>query len=221
MTWPFSRRNGVGTSGLDGARPRSLPAEPPPPPEPQPQAKKAAAAEAAEADVGIFFGTETGTAQTFAKRTQAAIKKRYGGKVSATPIDFELIEEDPLPVLAKERVALVMQSSFHDGDCAGGGSNVLPVLETAAKGSLGDLTIAFFGLGDRDFTHFNGGCKKLRAAFVDRCGAAELAAPVYGDTSGDNANGRGDGRVNLFTFHDQWIEDILPKLDKFLGIAAA
>merc|ERR1712118_337585 len=55
---------------------------------------------------------------------------------------------------------------------------------------MGGLTVAFFGLGDKSFEIFNGGCKKMRTAMVDRCGAKELLEPTYGDTGGDNPSGR-------------------------------
>ena len=184
-------------------------------------AKKEAAAEQAEADVGIYYGTETGTAAMFAKKTAKAIAKRYGGRVSATPIDFEdLQDQEALPVLGKEKVALILQSSFHIGDCAGGGSNVNYVLENAEEGSLKDLTVAFFGLGDKSFEIFNGGCKKMRRALVERCKVKELLEPVYGDTGGDNPSGEGSGIIPLDEYHDRWVQSVLPKLDKFLGIKA-
>lgn len=184
-------------------------------------AKKAKAAEAAEADVGIYYGTETGTASMFAKKTAKAVASRYGGRVAATPVDFEDLQDDEaIPVLGKERVALILQSSFHIGDCAGGGSNVNYVLENAEKGALKGLTVAFFGLGDKSFEIFNGGCKKMRRAMVDRCGAKELLEPTYGDTGGDNPSGKGDSIVSLDECHDRWVESVLPKLDALLGIKA-
>ena len=184
-------------------------------------AKKAKAAEAAEADVGIFYGTETGTASMFAKKTAKAIASRYGGRVSATPVDFEDLQEDEaIAVLGKERVALILQSSFHIGEAAGGGGNVNYILENAEKDALKGLTVAFFGLGDKSFEIFNGGCKKMRTAMVDRCGAKELLEPTYGDTGGDNPSGKGDSIVSLDECHDRWIESVLPKLDAHLGIKA-
>merc|ERR1712118_131659 len=102
-----------------------------------------------------------GTASMFAKKTAKAIASRYGGRVSATPVDFEDLQEDEaIAVLGKERVALILQSSFHIGEAAGGGGNVNYILENAEKDALKGLTVAFFGLGDKTSRSSTAGARR-------------------------------------------------------------
>ena len=116
--------------------------------------------------------------------------------------------------------ALASASAGYIGMFTATRANVRTTTAAAESGAPAALTVAFFGLGDKSFEIFNGGCKKMRTAMVDRCGAKELLEPTYGDTGGDNPSGKGDSIVSLDECHDRWIESVLPKLDAHLGIKA-
>ena len=149
--------------------------------------------------VRVFFGSQTGTAEEFAK--MLAKDARAQG-INAVAVDLERFEPDVLP----GSFAIFLVATYGEGDPTDNAKRFHGWLAQAAASSLEACNFAVFGLGNTQYEHYNSEGK-----FVDhmceKCGGKRMLQLGLGD---DDKNIRGD--------FDEWMTQLWPALREHLGM---
>ncbi len=126
-----------------------------------------AAPEKANGGALILFASETGTAEDYAWR----ISRRFGAAASCVA-SMDAIEPEQL---ARERLVLVVCSTFRDGEVPQTGRALLNWLERRGPDALQGVGFAVLGLGNRVYPKFCAAAEAFDRA-LSRAGAERLAA---------------------------------------------
>ena len=135
--------------------------------------------------IAIYFVTQTGTAERFAREVESEIKQRYGDTVCVRTADMAHVKSD-LSLINKDHEPLVifLQYTYGDGEPTDSSADFVHWLHDLSKGTssptLDDLTFTVFGLGNSSYEHFNAAAKLVDSS-MQELGATRLMSIHLGD----------------------------------------
>jgi sulfite reductase (NADPH) flavoprotein alpha-component len=146
----------------------------------------------------ILFGSQTGTAESIAKKVAKESQQRGFAPKVLTLNDFETAN------LAAANKTVIISSTWGDGEPPDNAVNFWSWLNAESAPRLENLQFAVLGLGDKNYSDFCGASKKFDAR-LEALGAKRLAP-------------RGECDVDYEAAAKNWIDELWDKLGSSDGL---
>ncbi|KAF2721432.1 hypothetical protein K431DRAFT_268481 [Polychaeton citri CBS 116435] len=105
------------------------------------------------AEIVVFWGSQSGTAERLANRISKEIRQRFG--IKAIPADCSDYESASVEELPQNKIALFIVSTFGEGDPSDNLHDMWSWLEAAKGTPLENLRFMALGLGNSNYKHYN------------------------------------------------------------------
>lgn len=138
--------------------------------------------------VAVYYGTQTGTSERFAREVEEEFKRRYGNAVRVRTTDLEHVTADSAEDTfsqGHEPFAVILQSTYGDGEPTDTSTEFVHWLRDQAEDGrmpdlLENLTYSVFGLGNSSYEQFNAAAKLVDKS-MHALGAVRLLKIHLGD----------------------------------------
>uniref|UniRef100_A0A6U2DI80 NADPH--hemoprotein reductase n=1 Tax=Hemiselmis andersenii TaxID=464988 RepID=A0A6U2DI80_HEMAN len=150
--------------------------------------------------VDVYFGSQTGTAEEFAKSlAKEGIKRNFDMRA----VDLERFEGDDMPGQA----AIFLVATYGEGDPTDNAKASYEWMKSEAKqGALEDMSFAVFGLGNTQYEHYNS-VGKFYDSQCETLGGKRIVELGLGDDDQD-----------IQEDFNNWLELLWPALDAHFGL---
>jgi len=151
----------------------------------------------------ILYGTQTGTAERFAKSLRSQLESSYGATTTFDVVDLEHYDGARL---AKEKLVFFLMATYGDGEPTDNAAEFYNWLIAEADAATEDAPLCkdvkfgIFALGNRQYEHFCAVGKKVHAA-MQELGATSIVRV-----------GTGDDDVDIDEDFDAWSADLFAAL---------
>ncbi|OBW67973.1 MAG: Acyl-CoA thioesterase II [Aureobasidium pullulans] len=160
--------------------------------------------EETEADMVIFWGSQSGTAERMANRLAKECHQRFGLKVlSVDTSDYEFSTVSQVP---RTKLVIFMASTFGEGDPSDNLHEAYSWLQSTSDKPLAELKYMAFGLGNSNYKHYN----EIIKVVVDRLDALG-AQPLLPTGMADDAQGETEEH------YLEWKEQVFTTFSTQLG----
>ncbi|THW82130.1 cytochrome P450 reductase 1 [Aureobasidium pullulans] len=105
------------------------------------------------ADMIIFWGSQSGTAQRMANRLAKECHQRFG--VKALSVDASDYEASTIAQIPRAKLAIFMASTYGEGEPPDSYHELWSWLHATSDKSLAELKYMAFGLGNSNYKHYN------------------------------------------------------------------
>ncbi|POR35598.1 NADPH--cytochrome P450 reductase [Tolypocladium paradoxum] len=132
--------------------------------------------------VVVFWGSQSGTAESFAKRLARELSQRF--QLPAMSADLSDFDPETIGLIPGSKFAVFVLATYGEGDPSDNANQFWEWAATAQPSALASLRYAAFGLGNKNYQHYNRVVDVVDAA-LQGSGAQRLV-PVG---RADDANG--------------------------------
>ncbi|KAK9840231.1 hypothetical protein WJX74_005974 [Apatococcus lobatus] len=167
----------------------------------------AAAPSAEKSRVAFLYGTQTGTAERFAKQLKSDLQQQYADTHEFVVEDVEDYEHEEL--FPKEKLVFLFVATYGDGDPTDSAIKFNKWLTETAKAATEDdgpqlltgVKFSVFGLGNKQYEHFAAMGKRVNDCML-QLGAQEVCP-----------RGDGDDDEDIDEDFEKWKEQLLSKVE--------
>ncbi|KAI9875349.1 MAG: hypothetical protein M1830_008595 [Pleopsidium flavum] len=131
-------------------------------------------------DIVIFWGSQSGTAEGFANRLAEEIHLRFG--VEALAADLSDYDPETIDLIPEAKAAIFMIATYGEGDPSDNTAGLWDWVTRFPDLSLQNFRYVAFGLGNRNYKHYNRVIDIVADAF-DRARATKLLPVCRADDS--------------------------------------
>ncbi|KAJ3542940.1 hypothetical protein NM208_g3833 [Fusarium decemcellulare] len=130
------------------------------------------------ADLVVFWGSQSGTAEGFAQRLAREVHQRY--KLNAVVADLSDYDAESITQISSTTTAVFIMSTYGEGDPSDNAQDFVSWTRSAFSVSLGQLKFAAFGCGNSNYRYFNKTIDEVVTSLV-KFGAASFVPTGKGN----------------------------------------